>query len=229
MKSFSFLLFFLILFSCGNKRLLELPETKNAAITEIHDVSHAYLFYDESLTDKVDLNRKNLISTTNWLINVDKRLTLEQAIPQITFLQNKKRDAKMHKNDAAKNYFTCHDTSIQSLGFLEFTNIVYNTTSIRDYFKYRERQERLGIILNVQSPNSFGLEFKTLAETSTEIFDDLNLAANALQEQIERQSDHKLYLLFSFQITFQDYIEIKSLVAKLESTGLKVDNNEFIY
>lgn len=229
MKTFSFLLFFLILFSCGNERLLHLPEIENAAITEIRDVSHAYLFYDESQPNKIDLNRKNLISTTNWLVNVDKRLTLEQAIPQIMFLQNKKRDAKMHKNEAAKNYYTCNDTSIQNLGFLEFTDVVYETTSIRDYFEHRDREETLGIILNVLSPNSYSLELKTYTETSTEIFDDIDSVNTALLKAIEEQADHKLYVLCFSQITFQDYIEVKSLITQLADKGLKVDNNEFIY
>ena len=66
------LMFFL--FSCGNEKALLLPEISHSEISEIQDVSHAYLFYDETQKDSVELNRKNLISTTNWLINVDKRL-----------------------------------------------------------------------------------------------------------------------------------------------------------
>ena len=77
------------LFSCGNERVLQLPEIKNASITEISDVSHAYLFYDETKEDSVELNRKNLIITTNWLVNVDKRLTLGQAIPKINSCKTK--------------------------------------------------------------------------------------------------------------------------------------------
>lgn len=229
MKSFFFVLIVLVLCSCGNERTILLPEIENASITEIHDVSHAYLFYDDTQEDHVDLNRKNLISTTNWLINVDKRLTLEQAIPKLTFLQNKKRNAKMHKNEAAKNFFTCNDTSIQNLGFIEFTDVKYQRSSIRDFFEFQERDETLGILLNVQSSNAYSLELKTFKDTSTEFFEDIDSVKTALQKATEQQADHNLYLVFFSQLTFQDYIRVKALVSQLKNSGLKVDSNEFIY
>ena len=83
MKYFYILLISVFLFSCGNEKTLLLPEIEQSNITELQDVSAAYLFYDETKKDSVELNRKNLISTTNWLVNVDKRLTLKQAIPHI--------------------------------------------------------------------------------------------------------------------------------------------------
>ena len=86
-----------LLFSCGNEKELQLPQIENAKINQINDVSPAYLFYDETQPDSIELNRKNLISTTNWLVNVDKRLTLKQAIPKIKFLQEKK-DTESIKN-----------------------------------------------------------------------------------------------------------------------------------
>ena len=85
-----YLLLFSLLISCGQDKTVQLPEIKHADISKINDVSAAYLFYDESKADSVELNRKNLISTTNWLVNVDKRLTLKQIIPHIKFLQDKK-------------------------------------------------------------------------------------------------------------------------------------------
>ncbi|MDA9343831.1 hypothetical protein N8258_03095, partial [Algibacter sp.] len=129
MKYFILLITMFFVFSCGNKKVLHLPEISHSEISEINDVSHAYLFYDETQKDSVELNRKNLISTTNWLINVDKRLTLKQAIPHLKFLQEKKKNSS-HKNKEAKNYFSCNDTSRQNLGFIEFTDVVYfNDTS----------------------------------------------------------------------------------------------------
>ena len=63
-------LILLLLFSCGNEKVLQLPELDHSDITEILDVSPAYLFYDETKPDSIELNRKNLIGSTNWLVNV---------------------------------------------------------------------------------------------------------------------------------------------------------------
>ncbi|WAC01778.1 hypothetical protein N7U66_18105 [Lacinutrix neustonica] len=84
-----YLLPMLCLFSCGNEKAVQLPEIQNAKITTVQDISPAYIFYDETKPDSVELNRKNLIISTNWLFNVDKRLTLRQAVPSIKKLQKK--------------------------------------------------------------------------------------------------------------------------------------------
>ncbi len=93
-----YLLIVLLCLSCNTERVLQLPEIENAEVTEVLDVSPAYIFYDETQADSTLLNRKNIITTTNWLVNVDKRLTLRQAIPYIKLLQEKKRNAGLHKN-----------------------------------------------------------------------------------------------------------------------------------
>ncbi len=96
MKKILLFIVFSVVLSCGNKKVLQLPE-----INDIKDVSAAYLFYDETVIDCIELNRKNLISSTNWLINVDKRLTLKQAIPKIKFLLDK-RIVRVIKKKALK-------------------------------------------------------------------------------------------------------------------------------
>ena len=44
-------LIILVLFSCGDEKIIQLTEIKNANITEVLDVSPAYIFYDETLPD----------------------------------------------------------------------------------------------------------------------------------------------------------------------------------
>ncbi len=70
----------------------ELSEgTYNEEITEVIDVSPVYLFFDE-VTDSVEFNRRNMISSTNWLVNIDKRLTLKQVLPHLQYLQEKRQE-----------------------------------------------------------------------------------------------------------------------------------------
>ncbi|WP_055435825.1 hypothetical protein [Lacinutrix algicola] len=124
----------LALCACGKEKSVLLPEIENAKITEITDVSPAYIFYDETKPDSLELNKGNLIISTNWLVNVDRRLTLKQVMPSIIKLQEKKRNSS-HKNESARNYYTCNDTSIKNLGFLDFTDVVYLLDG-----KYREKE-----------------------------------------------------------------------------------------
>ena len=219
----------LLMFSCGNEKSVLLPELENAKVTEILDVSPAYLFYDETQPDSLELNRKNLIGTTNWLFNVDKRLTLEQAIPKITFLQNKKRNAEVHKNENAKNYYTCNDTSIQNLGFIEFTDVVYQNVSLQDYFRDKKRHETMSLALNVISINNYSLESFSNENSNTEVFSKIEDVINKIKTHFKTEQDLKLYSLFHSKLSFQEYITIKSKIQDIENEGIPIDKNEFIY
>ncbi len=229
MKFYKLIFILVILVSCGNEKTVLLPEIKNAKITEILDVSPAYIFYNEVQPDSVELNRKNLIGTTNWLFNVDKRLTLEQAIPKIVFLQDKKRSAQMHKNENAKNYYTCNDTSIQNLGFIEFTNVLYKHKTLSDYFKFNKRSEKMSLALNVISANNYSLETLYKDESNTEVYSNIEDALQKIKDDFKTEQNFKLYLLFSSKLSFQEYITNKSKIQNLEDEGIPIEDNEFIY
>ena len=212
-------------FSCGKEKVLHLPEIEHSEISEIKDVSHAYLFYDETQKDSVELNRKNLISTTNWLINVDKRLTLKQTIPHIKFLQDKKQNSS-HKNEKAKNYFTCNDTNRKNLGFIEFTDVTYydsssdgNHSKILDV-TFTEGTKSINFTENgdvfILNPNS--TPFITKSDKN-QLIKDL--------KQID-SSKGTLTLRFNNNLLFQDYITYKSALLKADFKHTEISNREFL-
>ncbi|WP_417859400.1 hypothetical protein [Xanthomarina gelatinilytica] len=216
-----YIVFLLLFLSCNNNKVVQLPEMEQADITEIIDVSPAYLFYDETKKDSIELNRKTLISTTNWLVNVDKRLTLKQAIPKIKFLQDKKRNAEIHKNDAAKNYYTCHDTSINNLGFIEFTNIYYKEKQPENHnLKPNEYLMVCQTPLNIEV---IGLDIDTLKTTLVTFSKDLKRLFPSFNET------KTLQLFLNKKLSFQDYIGIKSKLNKLKEEDLIIANDEFLF
>ena len=212
----------LIMLSCGNKKVVELPKVNHSKITEVIDVSPAYLFYDETTTDSVYLNRKNLISTTNWLINVDKRLTLKQVIPHIKFLQNKKRNAKMHKNENAKNYFTCNNTSIKNLSFIEFTNVFYTTNNDSLNLDLQKNTYTIKVknktTIQINTPNK-----------KTKTTNLLNLKSTLINTIETHKTPSVLLIQLNKNLNFQDYISIKSILSDLNLKNVTLSNNEFIF
>ncbi len=222
-----FVLFTILFFiSCGKQKVVELPEISHADITEIQDVSAAYLFYDETQPDSVLLNRKNLISTTNWLINIDKRLTLKQVIPHIKFLQEKKANAG-HKNENAKNYFTCHDTSRNNLGFIEFTEVNYtkqlsfvkqtsisSLRNLKNQVRINFNSSNIARIININSDSISKKIVKTeLIENLKELDSTINI----------------IHLDFNSNLLFQDYISFKSIISEASLSKAKISNKEYIY
>ncbi len=214
MRQILILISFVFLLSCGKEKAILLPEINSSQITEVPDVSPAYIFYDETKTDSVELNRKNLIISTNWLFNVDKRLTLEQAIPKIKFLQDKKRNAKMHKNEAARNYYTCNDTSIKNLGFIDFTETTYQTELKSDEF-----------IAQTDSLNSEIIYFsKENISLNNNSISDINSAINTI-----KNNNSQIVLAFDKTLSFQDYITYKAFIESLKTESISINRNEFIY
>lgn len=229
MKFISLLLVSLFIFSCGKDKVIQLPEISHSHISEINDVSAAYLFYDETQPDSLELNRKNLISTTNWLINVDKRLTLKQAIPKIKFLQDKKRNAQMHKNEHAKNYFTCNDTSKKNLGFIEFTNTYYHNEAFLDYVSNHANLEVSNKMkIDIYDADEIYIEYpifdiSSLLSKKSHLIKDIKLFLANQEEPIE------LILCFKNTLTFQDYIYFKSLLINSKLKNVSIAKDEFIF
>lgn len=216
MKNIYLLISLLFLFSCGKDKVVYLPEINHSDISEIQDVSAAYLFYDESNPEGYELNRKNLISSTNWLVNVDKRLTLKQVIPQIIFLQNKKQNSS-HKNENAKDYFTCNDISKKTLGFIEFTDVVYH-------------EESPGFSENI-SPIRFNLDGTiTITNPTSEPFTIMTNKKDFIHDLKKIDTIQKaFYLTFNAALSFQEYIAYKSALSTSDFKYITISNQEFLH
>ncbi len=231
MKKTIYLLLLLLLFNCNNERVLQLPEIENAEVTEVLDVSPAYIFYDETQPDSTLFNRKNLIGTTNWAVNVDKRLTLRQAIPHIQYLLEKRKKKSMHKNENAKNYFTCNDTSINNLGFLEFTKVNY----ITDIENYRTKDnEPVDSNLKFVVIHFYDNGIFTLSEsfdgrlTKNEVL-KIDSSFNSDMFSEYRKSQNKINLSFEINMSFQKYISIKHNISKYLNEKSVINPDELIF
>lgn len=242
----------LLMLSCSDQKTVLLPEIGNAKITEVNDVSAAYLFYDITQPDSVAFNRKNIISTTNWLVNVDQRLTLKQAVPHLKYLQDKRRNAKMHKNEAARNYFTCNDTIIKNLGFIDFTDITYDSDdkiidlnysieiSNKDFSFHNTDSTKLadtwsGYVYRILDLK-FGFDNFYYISDNSPISHNVKLTEdvfyNYLVYVFESETianAFKIKLHFNGSISFQEYITVKSKLSQISNNKTIIESIEFIY
>ena len=122
MKYTSLILLF-VLFSCGEKETILLPKSGSTIIKEVQDYSPIYLFFKTKGKDTlVEVNRKNSISSTNWIFHIDKRLPLRLVVPEIIKLQAKK-EGSVHKSETSENYFSYSDSLHQNLAFISFAKV----------------------------------------------------------------------------------------------------------
>lgn len=79
------------------------------------------------------MNKNNSISTTNWIFNIDKRLSLDLVIPEVMKLQEKKSNSS-HKKEGAINVISYADSIGGNLAFLPFTDVQYKYD--KDFSKF---------------------------------------------------------------------------------------------
>jgi hypothetical protein len=210
MKYFTLIVLF-ALFCCGNKEDILLPKANTTIVKSVDDLSPIYIFFRTKGKDTLaEVNRKNSIISTNWILNVDKRLPLRLAIPEIMKLQQKKREEKAHKNEKAENYYSYADTIGKNLAFIPFTNIYYK----------------------LEKPKSgFAVFFTKKNEI---LVDDTLVKQEELQAYLNKVPNNKaVHYVFCFDkdLTFGSYIQNKIFInsLKLPSSEFNIKQEEFIY
>jgi len=211
MKYCSLILIFLLL-SCGNKEDILLPKSNVTIISDVKDHSPIYIFFRTNGKDTLaEVNRKNSIISTNWILNIDKRLPLRLVIPEIMKLQEKKRSEVAHKNELAENYYSYADSIGKNLAFLPFTKVYYKMEKPESdgfaFVFYFKKASDLVLINNT----------KIKKEDISNYLSSFNFAVNP-----------KILLVFENNLSFEEYLQTKILIRELDTFNKDVPE-EFIY
>ncbi|TRX36231.1 hypothetical protein FNW52_08420 [Flavobacterium sp. ZT3R18] len=202
----------LICVSCGNKEDVLLPKSNTTIVKEVVDLSPIYIFFRVKGKDTLaEVNRKNSIITTNWILNIDKRLPLRLVIPEVMKLQQKKREEKEHRNELALNYYSYADSIGKNLAFIPFTEVYYKMEKPKfDVKIYFDKENKIWVR---------GLMIKN---------DELE---NFITEFIDIKSEN-YFFCFSRDLSYGEYIQDKILIKKLvvKKKGIWINHNkEFVY
>ena len=201
------LLVLLLFVSCGNKEDILLPKSNVTIVKDIQDHSPIYIFFRTKDKDTLaEVNRKSSIISTNWIFNIDKRLPLRLVIPEVMKLQEKKRNEKAHKNEAAQNYYSYADSIGKNLAFIPFTEVYYKVDKPKSGFiVYFSKKNEIFVGGKSESPEELKQFLKSLPS--------------------ERLN--KIIFQFDTNMSYGDYVEKRVF---LSSLNLKNEaNEEFIY
>jgi hypothetical protein len=204
-----YLLAVILLISCEEKQDVLLPKSNVSIVKDVHDHSPIYVFFKTEGKDTIaEANRKNSIISTNWIFNIDKRLPLKLVIPQVIKLQEKKRADSAHKNEKAQNYYSYADSVGKNLAFLPFTEVYY-----------KMNKPKFGILIYFTKKNSI-------------LVNGISVEKSNLQNYLtilESDKPNKFMFSFSRDITFENYIQNKILIASLKFPDYNLVNEEFIF
>lgn len=210
MKYFSLAILFM-LFSCGNKEDILLPKSNVTKVSDVKDHSPIYIFFRTKGKDTLaEVNRKNSIITTNWILHIDKRLPLRLVIPEVMKLQEKKRNEVAHKNELAENYYSYADSIHKNMAFLPFTKVYY-----------KMEKPKFGIIVFFDKTNT------VLVNNVAVKKEELQNYLNALPSD----KPNKFIFCFAKDLSYRNYVQYKIFIQSLKFPLPKMNltNEEFVY
>lgn len=224
MKYIFKLLIFTVLFVSCSKKEVKIPLLAHTGLQEVKDFSQVWIFFTENANDTIaEINRKNTISSTNWVYNIDRRLPLKSIVPSLVNLKDKHANS-MHSKEGTHDYFSYSDTISKTLSFFEFDSINYKTSNLLSINYIEQNQDIYSNTHNVHvffsatiiCVNSTKIEIDDLAHTIK------NIISNLPQEKCI------LHLNFSDNLLFQDYLKYRLSISKLASEDLTINSVEFI-
>lgn len=210
MKYCSLILVFLLL-SCGNKEDILLPKSNVTIVSDVVDHSPIYIFFRTKGKDTLaEVNRKNSIISTNWILNIDKRLPLRLVIPEVMKLQEKKRSEVAHKNELAENYYSYADSIGKNMAFLPFTKVYY-----------KMEKPKFGVIVFFDKNNKIWVSSTSVIKEELQNYLD-NLPSD---------KPNKFIFCFDKQLSFGNYIQDKIFIQSLKFPvpNMNLTNEEFIF
>lgn len=210
MKYLSLAILFM-LFSCGNQEDILLPKSNVTLVSDVKDHSPIYIFFRTKGKDTLaEVNRKNSIITTNWILNIDKRLPLRLVIPEVMKLQEKKRNEVAHKNELAENYYSYADSIGKNMAFLPFTKVYY-----------KMEKPKFGIIVFFDKTNTISVNNVAVKKEELQNYLD-NLPSD---------KPNKFVFCFAKDLSYGSYIQDKIFIQSLNFPfpSLNLTNEEFIF
>ena len=211
MKYFSVVILFVLL-SCGNKEDILLPKSNVTIVSDVVDHSPIYIFFRTKGKDTLaEVNRKNSIISTNWILNIDKRLPLRLVIPEVMKLQEKKRNEVAHKNELAENYYSYADSIGKNMAFLPFTKVYY-----------KMEKPKFGVFIFFDKNNEIWVNGFVVSRKELQ---------NYLKNYLPINKPDKFLFCFDKQLSFGNYIQDKIFIQSLKFpvSTVNLTDEEFIF
>lgn len=225
MKKIIFILLAFILLSCAKKEV-QLPTLAEKGLQEVFNHSEVWMFFQIKNNDTIaDINRKNTISTTHWIFNIDKRLPLKTIIPSISKLQYKHANS-IHSKEGMHEYFSYADTLSKKLSFLKFDGVIFKTDSILSKYYIKKHSN------NYLEYNNINLTFNPNSTWINNAKMEQSELKTTLLEFIDFSSGGKktmLHLNFNENLLYQDYLFYKTMIDNFNNKNITTDNIEFIF
>ncbi len=231
MKILHYLTFIIFFISCSQQEI-KLPLNDNPGKHEIWNNSPIYILTKIKGNDTIpDLKMGKIITTTHWLVAIDRRLKLKNLIEPIEKIIKKRHKKSIHYDPTKKLYFSYSDTLQKKVSFVNFDSIqfmpeIYTSKKyFKKYFNEDKDYNKFHLIIDKQ---------KIVLNDS--IILKANVSKTNLKEQIWKyvagKTDEKqnlLYLNFDNTLDFNTFMNYYSFFMNNPIPKGKLSHRIFIF
>ena len=225
MKKLLTLIIPILFLSCA-KQELKIPTLAEKGIQEIQNHSQVWFFLEVKNNDTIaQINKRNTISTTHWIFNIDKNLPLKAITTSITKLQYKHTNS-FHSEEGMHNYFSYIDTISGKLSLLEFDAVNFKADSVLSKTYIKTNSD------TYKNYNNINLTFNPSNTWINDAKMENGELKTTLLEFIEFSSEGKqtmLHLNFNEQLLYQDYLFYKTMLHNFNNEAISTNQIEFIF
>lgn len=213
-KPLTFLIILSIFISC-NKKKVELPIIPITTTSNITDISEIWVFYDvKNEKNKANVNLNNIISTTNWIINIDKKLLMKEIVPVIQTIKSRREKKSIHSAEGKSDYLSYANNKDKNISFFKIDQIQYLQINKAD-------TDNLSI--HYKTDHNLFFREKNISFNKKEIsIDSLKI------EDFNTQNSRLIHVFFDENITYQSYLEKRIKLSEIIGDKFKIDDTEYI-
>ncbi len=208
------LLISLLFTSCSKKEVL-LPQVPVSGATEIQNHSEVWVFYNEKAAgDKADINMNNLITSTNWILNIDRRLALREVVPVFQTVHAKRAKKTMHSVEGMTDYISYSNTKDKNISVFPISDKSYLMLDWNDI------QELNGTKVCKNEIIFYKNRVKINGQMYPGISWKQNLSALDMTDCVQ--------LIFDSRMTYQQYVKYRLELDELLPEKIVVQHTEYI-
>lgn len=225
MKKIIAILILLSVLSCAKKEL-KIPVLAENGIQEVQNHSQIWFFLEIENNDTIaKINRKNTISSTHWLYNIDRGLPMSKIIQTIKKLKLK-HHGSMHSEEGMQDYFSYSDTISKKLSFIPFTKVDFKTDNLLSKYFIKEFSNDYKQYFNVNltfNPKNVWINDGKFDKEGIKdlLLDYIDFSAEGSQTM--------LHLNFNEDLSYQEFLYWRTLAHSVKNEAIKINEIEFVF
>jgi biopolymer transport protein ExbD len=221
-----------VFFLSCQKTEVKVPVNDNPGLNEIWDNSRIYILINEEGGEQnPELKLGQVITTTHWLVAVDKRLSMKKLVKPIEKILKKRHKKSVHTKEGAHAYFSYLDSVKKKMAFIDFDSIQL-MSDIYTSKKYFEKYSKADI--NMQKFHITILQDDIVLNDS--IHFDSSLSKQQLTDSLweimskkTNEKQNRLYLNFDENMNFDRFLNYYTFFKNNPMPKGKLSNKIFIF